>query len=520
MPGPTSLFSRIVAMADPERPAVISPAGRLTYGQLLRRARLLAGPLAESTGPLLLYGHKEPALLAGFLAGLRCGRPYVPVDTSAPSARIVRILDLARPGIVIAAQALPPPLADDLAQRAIPVVALDPLAEAVERLALASQPPERLSDRPDDPAYIMFTSGTTGDPKGVPIPYRGLAHFAAWLLESQQFTPGGETFLNQAPFNFDLSVMDLYGALLTGGTLCSISREEIADPRRLFARLRDTPLTTWVSTPSFARFCLAEPTFDRTMLPALRRFLFCGETLPPAVARELQRRFPAAAVWNTYGPTEATVAVTAVRLTPGMLEADQPLPVGRTAPGMDVWIADPAASLRRLPAGACGEIVIAGPQVALGYLSDTENGSMPGPFLALPAGGQAYRTGDLGHFDASGLLYCQGRLDRQVKLHGYRLELEEIENHLRQIPGVADAAVLVVERDGRPDSLLALVVPAQQPATGALPDTGLALTQHVRARLAEKLPAYALPRRVQLLAQPPLTANGKLDRRALEALPR
>ena len=497
---------------------MISPAGRLTYGQLLRRAHLLAGLLAESAGPLLVCGHKEPALLVGFLAALRCGRPYVPVDASAPAARVSRILDLASPGVAIAAQALPAQLAAELAQRAIPVIALDPMAEVAERFTPGIQSLERLADRPDDPVYIMFTSGTTGDPKGVPIPYRGLAHFASWLLQSQQFVSGGEVFLNQAPFNFDLSVMDLYGALLTGGTLWSISREEIADPRLLFARLRGAPLTTWVSTPSFARFCLAEPRFDQAMLPSLRRFLFCGETLPPAVARELQRRFPAAEIWNTYGPTEATVAVTAVRLTPAMLEADQPLPVGRPAPGMEVWIADPAEPLQRLPAGACGEIVIAGPQVALGYLSAAENGSVHDPFLALPAGGQAYRTGDLGQFDASGLLYCQGRLDRQVKLHGYRLELEEIESHLRRIPGIADAAVLVVERDGWPDSLLAFVVPAQQAAAGALPDSGLALTQHVRAQLAEKLPAYALPRRVHLLAQPPLTANGKLDRQALEAL--
>jgi D-alanine--poly(phosphoribitol) ligase subunit 1 len=520
MPEPPSLFARIDALADPERPAMLSPAGRLSYGQLLRRARLLAGPLAESAGPLLVYGHKEPAIVVAFLAALRCGRPYVPVDTSAPAARIARILDLASPGVVIAAQALPPPLADDLARRAIPVIALDPLAEAAERFTPGTQPPERRADRSDDPVYIMFTSGTTGDPKGVPIPYRGLAHFTNWLLQSQQFVPGGEVFLNQAPFNFDLSVMDLYGALLTGGTLWSIRREEIADPRLLFGRLQGAPLTTWVSTPSFARFCLAEPSFDPTMLPSLQRFLFCGETLPPAVARELQRRFPAAGIWNTYGPTEATVAVTAVRLTPAMLEAGQPLPVGRPARGMEVWIADPAEPLQRLPAGAWGEIVIAGPQVALGYLGHGQRGGADGPFLALPIGDAAYRTGDLGRFDACGLLYCQGRLDRQVKLHGYRLELEEIESHLRRIPGVADAAVLVVERDGRPDSLVAFVVPAQQPAPGALPDGGLALTQHIRAQLTETLPTYALPRRVSLLAQPPLTANGKLDRRALEALPR
>src|SRR5207244_268064 len=123
------------------------------------------------------------------------------------------------------------------------------------------------------------------------------------------------------------------------------------DPRRLFRRLAGAPLTTWVSTPSFARFCLAEPGFARPMLPALRRFLFCGETLSPTVVRALLARFPGAGVWNMYGPTETTVAVTAIRIAPALAASDDPLPVGFAAPGIDVWIADPSAPDRQLAAG-------------------------------------------------------------------------------------------------------------------------------------------------------------------------
>jgi D-alanine--poly(phosphoribitol) ligase subunit 1 len=312
--------------------------------------------------------------------------------------------------------------------------------------------------------------------------------------------------------------MDLYGALLTGSTLFSITREETADPRLLFARLAGAALTVWVSTPSFARFCLAEPRFRQEMLPGLRRILFCGETLPPAVARELGQRFPAAEIWNTYGPTEATVAVTAVRVTDAMAASGQPLPIGQAAAGMAVWIADPADPLRRLPAGASGELVIAGPQVARGYLTSEPVADRSGPFVPLADGDMAYRTGDLGHIGVTdGLLYCAGRLDRQVKLHGYRLELEEIETHLRQLPGVSDAAVVTVERDGRPDYLIAFVVPVDAAAAQTLPNATPALTRSIRASLAERLPAYALPRSVRLLPSPPLTANGKLDRRFLQA---
>lgn len=210
-----------------------------------------------------------------------------------------------------------------------------------------------------------------------------------------------------------------------------------------------------------------------------------------------------------YGPTEATVAVTAVRIDAALAAGDGPLPVGRPAPGMEIWIADPAVPSRRAPDGARGEIVIAGPQVAAGYLQET---TPDGPFFTLADGRRAYRTGDLGWLGHDGSLFCAGRVDQQIKLHGYRIEVEEIETHLRALPGVTDAAVVPVDREGRPDHLVALVV-----ATPALP-AGRALAGHVRAALADSLPEYALPRIVRSVPALPLTANGKLDRRALREI--
>lgn len=519
------LFDRVVERARPDRVAVMSPDGALTYAQLLERAEGLAERLDGDESPVVVYGHKEPALIASFLAAVRRGRGYVPADPVLPSTRILRMLDQAHPGAIISTQPLPAEVLAAVEARGLVHIQSNALAD---RLTGGAQPwPRKARNgtkaRPgqnpgERPAYIMFTSGTTGDPKGVPVPYRALAHFASWLQSGPGIRPGVETFLNQAPFNFDLSVMDLYGALLSGGTLFSITRDEVADPRRLFARLGGAPLTVWVSTPSFARFCLAEPRFDRTMLPALRCFLFCGETLSPATARELHARFPGADVWNTYGPTETTVAVTALRVTTEMTARDRPLPVGRPIPEVDVWIADPSDPERRLEAGASGEIVIAGPQVALGYLlaGAPNQTSDLGRFYTAVNGRLAYRTGDRGHFDpSSGLLFCDGRLDRQVKLHGYRLELEEIETYLRRIQGVGDGAVLTVNRNGQPDHLVAFVVPGVD-GHDQLPADGLELTQLVRRALGKNLPFYALPRQVFLVSDPPLTPNGKLDRRALE----
>ena len=152
-----------------------------------------------------------------------------------------------------------------------------------------------------------------------------LTTFLDWMLEEQELMEAGETFLNQAPFSFDLSVMDLYLSLATAGTLFSIGKEEIANPKKLYAAFARSAITSWVSTPTFAQMCLVERGFVQTMLPQLRRFLFCGETLAPETASQLLDRFPNADVWNTYGPTEATVACASVRVTRDLLARYSPL---------------------------------------------------------------------------------------------------------------------------------------------------------------------------------------------------
>src|SRR4029077_7504942 len=182
-----------------------------------------------------------------------------------------------------------------------------------------------------------------------------------------QFTQLAEVFLNQAPFSFDLSVMDMYCSLATGGTLFSISRDLIANPKELYRALARSGVTTWVSTPSFAQMCLVEERFSEAMLPGVRRFLFCGEILTPATAAKLLKRFPRAEVWNMYGPTEATVATTSIRIDANVLEQYSPLPVGGVMPGSEVFIVNGNREL--LPASRRGEIIIAGPNVSPGYLA-------------------------------------------------------------------------------------------------------------------------------------------------------
>lgn len=470
----------------PERVAHISGAEALTYGELRARSDALAshldGRFGDDRAPIAVLGHREPAMVVAFLGTVKSGRAYVPIDTALPQQRIDKILSISRPALVLTAQ------------------------EVVGLAAGGRDPSALRCVQSNDPFYILFTSGSTGEPKGVIITLAGLEHFLGWMMTEQRFAPQAETFLNQAPFSFDLSVMDLYCSLVTGGTLFSISRDLVENPKLLYRALAGSNVTTWVSTPSFAQMCLVEESFRETMLPQVRRFLFCGETLPPQTAARLRERFPRAEVWNMYGPTEATVATTSVRIDDRIVEKYSPLPVGRPMPGTRVVIVDQARNI--LPANERGEIVIAGPNVSPGYLARPD---LTAEVFFESDGQRAYRTGDQGRF-RDDLLFFEGRIDEQIKLSGYRIELGDIETNLLRLPQVRDAVVLPMMKNGAVQSLAAFVV-----LSAREPISDFELGRALRKQLAERLPAYMLPRKFLFLEAFPMTPNGKVDRARLAA---
>ncbi len=476
--------------SDPTRIAHHSGDRRLSYAQLSRDTESLAATLRRSLpddqSPIAVIGHKQPEMLVGFLASVAAGHPYIPIDASLPAARVSAILETARTALTLTPEKVQALLAEKDA----------PAVSAPERQIQA-----------EDPWYIIFTSGSTGAPKGVTITAGCLQSFLAWMLAEQKITPQAEVFLNQAPFSFDLSVMDLYLSLVTGGTLFSLSKDEIEDPPRLFPALAGSGITVWVSTPSFARLCLAEPTFSSASLPGLRKFLFCGETLPPEVAAGLLDRFPQAEVWNTYGPTEATCATTSVRIDRSLLGRYEALPVGFPKPDSRVLVqtADghPAAE------GERGEVIIAGPNVSPGYLARPDLTAQS--FFHLD-GQRAYHTGDWGHYQ-DGLLFFDGRIDNQIKLHGYRIEPGDIEANLRSILEIQDAVVLPHLNQGLPDYLVAFVILKAPPA-----QSEFETTRALKRQLGALLPAYMLPRKFVYCQQFPMTANGKTDRRQLSEM--
>src|SRR5579862_2208723 len=233
----------------PERPAHVSNGNTLTYGELRAQSDALASwltqQLGENRAPIAVIGHKEPEMLVAFLGSVKSGRPYVPIDLSIPAQRAERIVENAGAALT--------------------------LTPATVREALAG-PRAAAKPQPvggDDPYYIIFTSGSTGEPKGVVITLNCLRTFVIWTLGEQKFPDLDETFLNQAPFSFDLSVMDLYSSLASGGTLFSVTKEAIANPKVLYQAFANSGITTWVSTPSFAQMCLVEKSFGPAMLPGI-----------------------------------------------------------------------------------------------------------------------------------------------------------------------------------------------------------------------------------------------------------
>ena len=522
----------------PERPAVVSEGyPTLSYRELAVASNRIAHLLLDRTQdrrPVVVLGHKSPLMAASFLGCLKSGHAFVPVDTEMPPSRLLDIVSQLDDPLLLATEDIPSTVSD-----AIPEARLLDVRQQLEGLADERSPRGAVTDpalwvRGAQTQYIIFTSGSTGRPKGIEVTADNVAHLMAWLGTLPVIRQGRRAFLDQPPYSFDLSEYELVGALSTGGTLHAVGRETLAHMGLLFSNLAAAGIEVWVSTPSFADMCLADKSFSAELLPSVKLFLFCGEILHHNTARELRRRFPDAIIANTYGPTEATVAVTYCEMDDAMLDDPAPLPVGRPRPGVVLRVLDRETGESCEP-GTVGEIVIAGPSVAKDYYRNPEktraaffemgsdevglrgnadlvSGARPAPTM------RAYRTGDLGFLDADGMLHYGGRADSLIKLNGFRIELGDVEENIAQLPIVEQVAVVPVSRDGRITHLRACV--ALRPGARATLGEGASdfdVARHIKAALAEKLPPYMIPRKVVVMEALPMTPNGKIDRKLLAA---
>jgi D-alanine--poly(phosphoribitol) ligase subunit 1 len=481
---------------EPQRPAYIDDKQTFTYGELKQRADNLAAYLAENLQektPIVVFGELEFDMLVCFLAAAKSGHSYIPIDAHTPKERVEMILAVAQPETILSVGAWPS------IETNINIIEAAFLQQIMKTKSENSM---LLPVSGTDNYYIIFTSGTTGVPKGVQISHDNLLSFVNWELTSFQLTEG-QRFLAQAPFSFDLSVMDIYPALVSGGCLVPLKKETINDFKKLFGTLPQLALDVWVSTPSFMEICLMEPTFDGIHVPSLKTFLFCGEELPKATAEKLLTRFPQAQIFNTYGPTEATVAISAIEVTQELLANHARIPIGYVKDDTQVIIMNDNEICAE---GEVGEIVIAGPSVSKGYLNNPEK--TEAAFFQWQ-GKSAYRTGDAGKL-TRGLLIYEGRMDFQVKLHGYRIELEDIDHHLAEVSYIKQAIVVPKYNGHKVQQLVAYVVSGTHPF-----DKEFKLTKAIKEELTQTVMDYMIPQKFVYVAALPLTANGKIDRKGL-----
>ncbi|MDO4200012.1 MAG: D-alanine--poly(phosphoribitol) ligase subunit DltA [Clostridia bacterium] len=473
----------------------------LTYKELVdfsdKLGFYLQKTLGDNKNPIVVYGHKNPYMLVCFLACVKSGRAYVPVDISVPKERVKDIVDATNTPLVLCTESTEL-LFDN-------VIHLDEIKDIIN--VTDKKITSDYYVKAEDIFYIIFTSGSTGNPKGVRITEQCLINFIRWAvtLGEKNFADKQVTIINQAPFSFDLSVMDLYMSLYLGGTLWCLEKSAQSNYGVMYESLKKSNANIMVSTPSFANLCLSGDVFDKNLMPKMELFLFCGETLPNSTAKQLLDRFPKANVINTYGPTESTVAVTEIDVTHEILKGYNPLPVGEVKPGTHIFIQDESGNL--LPEGDKGEIVIVGDTVSPGYLN------APNISFSKKKVGKklyrSYRTGDKGYIKDGYIFYC-GRMDSQIKLHGYRIEIEDIENNLQKLPIIKNAAVIPVENSGAIDYLVAFVVVDFEV------ESSLKASVVIKKGLQRFLPQYMVPKKFVFKDALPITDRGKIDRRKLK----
>ncbi|GGZ25562.1 amino acid adenylation domain-containing protein [Streptomyces poonensis] len=480
------------AARTPDAPALRLAGGEeVDYATLNAAADRLAGELAAAgVGPERLVALALPRsadLVTAALAVLKAGGGYLPVDPADPGDRLEYVLRDAAPVLVLTRS----DIASTLPSTPAPVLLLDQRDDVADGNAPVAGSGCR--PHPKSPAYVIYTSGSTGRPKGVVIEHRSLAQYTDQAVDA--WPSLAERALLHSPVSFDMAVTSLFGPLVSGGCVHIAELEQPDEGRLRPPFLKATPSHLALLTGS-----------DRENSPS-RELVIGGEQLLGETLDEWRAAHPDVAVVNEYGPTEATVGCAVHRLEPGDPAPAGAVPIGRPTPNTRLYVLD--ARLRPVPIGCTGELYIGGDQLARGYLG--RPGLTASRFVADPFGApgtRLYRTGDLARWSADGDLHYLGRVDDQVKVRGYRVELGEIEARLTADPAVGQAVVVLRDDSGTGRRLVAYLVAA---AGGALDVAA------VRERLSAAVPDYMVPAAFMTLAEIPLNANGKVERRALPA---
>lgn len=477
--------------ARPDHPALVDETSRLSYAELWalagRQARGLARAGIGAGDMVGLWMPRGIPLLVAQIAITRAGAAWIPFDAEAPVERIATCLDDAQAKGIVTAESF----VSRAAATGRTVWTPEALVAADDGAAM----PDRATGLTrSHPAYLIYTSGSTGTPKAIVISHANICHFLRAGNAFYGFGPEDVVFQGGS-VAFDLSMEEIWTPYLVGATLYVASPETMGDAEKLPGLLSAAGVTIIDTVPTLLGILPSD-------VPSLRLILLGGEALPPAIVQKWSR--PGRRILNTYGPTETTVVATAAEVVP-----DQPVTIGRPIANYTAYVVDEA--MRLVAPGQQGELLIGGPSVASGYHGRPELTAEK--FIPNPFGGSAdpvlYRSGDAVSLDASGQIVFHGRIDDQIKIRGFRVELGEIETRLGDEPGVHQAAV-VLRVDDEIERLVAFVVA----------EPGVAVDSAVlRASLRDKLPPYMVPAHFEAVGSLPRMVSGKLDRKMLKAAP-
>lgn len=483
------------------RTAIKYPDRSYSYSELNTKATyfaevlLTAGVVAGDV--VAIVNTKEFEAYAMMVACLKVGAAYTSFDADLPESRAESMVKRCRPKLICSDQENCSKFQKLANENSVPLLSLK--SNELERKVSFSG--SHFSG--DKIAYIMFTSGSTGEPKGVAISHQNVMPFIQWATDEIGITPD-DVYANVSPMYFDNSVFDFYGAFFNGACLAPLKKEVVNDPKKLISQISLMKCTVWFSVPSLLMYLTTVRALSKKNFSSLRIFIFGGEGYPK---KELQKLFtemgPETRLLNVYGPTEGTCICSCYRITSETFDDLEGLPpLGKMNPNFDFMICDD-----RGEESTEGELYILGPNVGTGYYNDEERTSKS--FVEITTRNRykvrAYKTGDIVRKDSSNVLYFVGRKDNQIKHMGYRIELEEIELSLGLIKEISQSAVIY----HRERTTFGKIVAFYSSESQFDPEI-------LRSRLSEKLPAYMIPNLFVHLPVLPKNSNGKVDKQFLK----